>query len=89
MPRYRYECEKCTSISIIFHTLKEKVTDCSICGEKDSMHKLLSVPIVRKSDKHNEEKQQIGDLTKEKIEENREILKNQIKEMKGKEYDKT
>ena len=88
MPRYRYECEKCARTAIIFHTLKEKATDCTACGTKNSLRKLLSVPIVQKSDEQNEEEQQIGDLTNAKIEENREILKNQKKEMKGKEYDK-
>jgi putative FmdB family regulatory protein len=88
MPRYRYECEKCTRISIIFHTLKEKVTDCSVCGEKDSLRKLLSIPIVRGLNVQEEE-QQIGDLTNEKIEENREVLQKQKKEMKEKDYDKT
>jgi putative FmdB family regulatory protein len=88
MPRYRYECGKCARISIIFHTFKEKVTDCSVCGEKDSLRKLLSVPIVRVPNVQEEE-QQIGDLTNEKIEENREILQKQKKEMKEKDYDKT
>ena len=50
MPRYRYECEKCARIEIIFHTLKEKATDCAVCGTKNSLRKLLSVPIVQKSD---------------------------------------
>ena len=36
-----------------------------------------------------EEEQQTGDLTNEKIEENREILKKQKMEMKEKNYDKT
>jgi|TARA_R110000824_G_scaffold264117_1_gene452914 hypothetical protein len=88
MPRYRYECGKCARISIIFHTLKEKVIDCSICGEKNSLHKLLSVPIMQKFN-DQEEEQQTGDLTNEKIEENREILKKQKMEMKEKNYDKT
>ena len=88
MPRYRYECEKCARIEIIFHTLKEKATDCAVCGTKNSLRKLLSVPVVQKPDAQNEEERQIGDLTNAKIEENREILKNQKKEMKGKEYDK-
>jgi len=88
MPRYRYECGKCTRISIILHSLKEKATDCSVCGEKNSLHKLLSVPIVQGLN-DQEEEQQTGDLTNEKIEENREILKKQKKEMKEKKYDKT
>ena len=50
MPRYRYECEKCARIEIIFHTLKEKATDCAVCGTKNSLRKLLSVPIVQKPD---------------------------------------
>jgi hypothetical protein len=62
--------------------------DCSVCGEKNSLRKLLSVPIVQKLN-DQEEEQQTGDLTNEKIEENREILKKQKKEMKEKKYDKT
>ena len=90
MPRYRYQCEKCKNIVTIFHTLNEEIeTDCAACGCEESLNRVLSTPIIKKTNNHGKQKQDTGDITKKFIEENREILKNQKKEVKNKKYDKT
>ena len=92
MPRYRYQCQKCEIVSIIFHTLNEEIiTDCDACGAEDTLIKILSTPFMNSGTKNidSNSKKNVGELTKKFIEDNREILKNQKKEIKNKSHDKT
>tara|TARA_Y100000593_G_C4301108_1_gene333406 strand:- start:1398 stop:1670 length:273 start_codon:yes stop_codon:yes gene_type:complete len=90
MPRYRYQCQKCEIVTIIFHTLNEEIiTDCDACGAEDTLTKILSTPLIRSRLKDDDSNKNIGDLTKKFIEDNREILKNQKEETKNKTHDKT
>ena len=87
MPRYNYECDNCGNVITVFHSFQDAYTDCSACKQKNTMKKLLSVPFIIKNDQtttQNNEK--VGDLTKEHIEANREILKQQ-KESKKETYE--
>tara|TARA_R100000008_G_scaffold70543_1_gene48158 strand:+ start:214 stop:474 length:261 start_codon:yes stop_codon:yes gene_type:complete len=84
MPRYKYQCDKCNIIITIFHGINETLLDCEECLEKQSMKKLLGIPIVVNSEKNTKD-YKVGDLTKQYIEENRKILeqqKNNSREMK-------
>jgi hypothetical protein len=70
--------------------LNEEIeTDCVACGHEESLSRILNTPIIKKSNSRNKKKQDTGNITKKFIEENREILKNQKKEVKNKKYDKT
>ena len=86
MPRYKYECGKCNHLVIAFHRLKDTVTDCIKCDSKDTMKRLLSRPIVLQESESDIEKE-IGELTKEHIEANREILKQQKEKAKKENYE--
>ena len=81
MPRYRYYCEACDEEFVIFHRINDDVHNCPEC-EKETISKMLSIPVVIK--KAEVEQLQVGDLTKEYIQANREILqqekKNALKE---------
>lgn len=33
MPTYEYECKKCNKVHSIFHSIKDKITQCPECGE--------------------------------------------------------
>jgi len=79
MPRYNYQCDECDDIVTVLHGINEVVTDCLKCEEHQTMKKLLSVPtIIKKHEKKSDV--QIGAVTHEHIEANREILKQQKKE---------
>ena len=81
MPRYRYQCEKCEDVTTIFHLISEQIkSGCTVCEATGSLTKLLNTTIIKKDDRHMVQEQKTGDLTKQFIEENREILKNQKKE---------
>ena len=89
MPRYRYQCEKCEYISTIFHMIDEVIqTDCVTCGADASLNRLLNIPHIKKNNTTTQE-QKTGTTTKQFIEDNREILDNQKKETRNKEYVKT
>jgi len=85
MPRYRYECTACGEVVLVFHSLKEVLTDCKLCSDPNTMKKLLSRPLVAK--KQGPEDKKTGDITKEYIEKNRQVLKQQKKEAKEKTHD--
>jgi len=77
MPRYSYQCESCDIIINVIHSIDEEYTDCAECNSKNTMKKLLSTPIIIK--KHNKNNNKIGEITKEYIELNREILNSEKK----------
>ncbi|MAG28443.1 hypothetical protein CMI47_23190 [Candidatus Pacearchaeota archaeon] len=87
MPRYRYECDKCGDLVIVFHSFEETFSDCDKCEQKGTMQKLLSTPITIKKLIQLKPNEKIGELTKEYIEENRKVLKQQKEEAKKKSYD--
>jgi putative FmdB family regulatory protein len=87
MPRYSYQCENCNIIINVIHSIDEEYTDCAKCESKNTMKKLLSTPIIVKKNKHNKNNNKIGEITKEYIELNREILNSEKKLAKEKEHD--
>ena len=88
MPRYRYMCNECTLTFTLVHGINEVLVDCPKCDATQSMEKLLSTPIIMKNDIEIN-KNKVGELTKEYIEENRRILQEQIKEAKSEDYEQT
>jgi len=78
MPRYSYECENCNAVINVIHSIEEKYTDCAECSSENTMKKLLSTPIIINK-KHNKNNNKIGEITKEYIELNREILNSEKK----------
>ena len=58
------------------HGINEVLVKCQECGAEQSMRKLLSTPIIIKDDIAIKENK-IGELTKEYIEANREILEQE------------
>ena len=81
MPRYRYMCEECALTFTAIHGINEVLVDCQECGASQSMRKLLSTPIIMKDDIEIKQNK-IGELTKEYIEKNREVLKQFKKDLK-------
>ena len=86
MPRYRYQCGACKTTQTLFHIISKKITECPLCGVSNKMKKLLTTPtiVVDNNDTLNIAP---GELTKEYIESNREILEQQKKEAKEETYE--
>jgi len=83
MPRYTYRCKRCEVVFDIRHSMSEELTDCTECENINTLEKVPST-FVSLSQKTNEldKNLKVGHLTKQKIEEFREDLKQQKKEMK-------
>ena len=79
MPRYSYRCSSCGNTNTLFHSVGEQPEVCLNC---------LSGSLERIYDWHppeNKKKQQVGEVTKEFIEDAKQELEKQKKEAK-KEY---
>ena len=86
MPRYNYKCSNCEIEVTVFHSMSEKADTCTNCGESDTMVKLLTIPLYKKN---NTRDQKIGQMTKEYIEQNREILEQEKESAKRETYEPT
>jgi len=88
MPRYNYECDNCGNVITVFHSFQDAYTDCSVCEQTNTMKKLLSVPFIIKNDQPaTQDNEKVGNITKEHIEANREILKQQKEKIKKENYE--
>ena len=86
MPRYNYRCDICENNIIIFHGINEIYENCENCAEDGTMVKVFSSPIHIKKKPHTKEKK-VGELTKEYIESNKEILEEEKQKAKEATYD--
>ena len=79
-------CSECTKTFTVFHGINEVLVKCQECNAVQSMQKLLSTPILIKDDIAIKENK-VGELTKEYIEANREVLKQQKEEARKGTYE--
>jgi len=84
MPKYGYKCPKCDNLWEQWGKIKDLPPKCSICGA-DSSYKVPSHVFFINKSAQNEKLQKIGEITKEHIEENREILQKMKENTKNKE----
>ncbi len=89
MPIYRYRCDSCDEVVSAMHLSSELMTDCTKCGSVGSLSKLMNKVYIKKNDTTSEDNQNVGTLTHQFIEDNREILRKQKEEAKDKQYDKS
>jgi len=78
MPRYIYRCIKCEELSTIFHLSDELEKECPRCAAPRGLVKILSS--FTTSIRHKN-KLKVGDTTEEFIQESREELQQQKKEL--------
>ena len=87
MPRYRYKCRECEQEQIIFHKIEETPTQCTKCTKMVPLDKMLTTPIVKSRKIEEEQDPNVGTLTHEYIEANRDILKKHQEELKKKSHE--
>ena len=85
MPRYVYKCSECEQLSTIFHLISEIVEECPVCLKNNTLSKQLTTPLYK--NKNEQQAQKVGELTKEFIEKNKEVLKKE--KAKRENYDPT
>jgi hypothetical protein len=76
MPRYVYHCEKCDQIFEYYHSISEKKTECESCNEQS----LLKIPYFSGTVK-KESTQKVGSIVEAYIEEAREEIKREKKQL--------
>ena len=84
MPRYRYGCDSCEEEFTAFHSISDTLSVCHLCGE-ENIKKMIGKPVIIK--KNQEASRTTGELTKDYIEANRELLKEMKEEAKNGHYD--
>ena len=87
MPRYLYECQHCFVTSSFFHLMDETQSDCGHCGTESSLAKQLGVPIIIKDT--GPQKNNVGNLTHEYIELNRQLLEEERKKAQKETHEPT
>jgi hypothetical protein len=84
VPKYKYKCVDCDTELVAFHSIKEKLKDCAVCGIVDS---LIRIPGNFVSNTGEQQRRDVGALTREKIEEFKEELEKQKRDASGEKYD--
>ena len=85
MPRYTYKCEECGVTFQKAHSIKEKLSDCEECNTEGVLKRIPSIPLILTKNQNNE-KLKVGSLVKEYIEDAKEELKNDKREMSSQVY---
>lgn len=88
MPIYKYKCNECEKVSSFMHSFSELQTDCDKCDTKNTLVKVLNRPLIKKNTEAKED-EHVGKLTKQFIEENREVLDKQKREYSERQHDKS
>ncbi len=77
MPKYCYKCPECESEIEVRHGMMERLEECKLCEYQGVLTRIPQLTnIVRKQEQG---KRTTGSLTKEYIEENKRILKEERK----------
>jgi putative FmdB family regulatory protein len=81
MPRYAYRCDACEKEYMVMHASSDRADVCEKCDIPGRLTKLLTVPsyAIKK-----ESIKKVGQLTEEFIEESRQELKKQRKDLEEK-----
>jgi putative FmdB family regulatory protein len=77
VPKYKYRCTDCEHQFVTFHSLREKLCDCPVCGIIDS---LIRIPGIFASSGTGAVEGQAGSVVKEKIKQFKEDLERQKQE---------
>ena len=84
MPKYFYSCQECEHSFGVYHGTKERLKNCPQCDTIDGLIRKVNKVFIK--NENTNELKQVGDLTKEFIEDNRGILKDYRKELGNNEY---
>jgi NADH:ubiquinone oxidoreductase subunit D len=84
MPRYVYSCSKCDGYFQVWHGMKEIQESCQLCPESNCLTKVPQIPLFKKEQSRDSS---VGDITKDYIKQNQELLKEMKKEARNQTYE--
>ena len=82
MPIYCYKCEKCEVVFETMHSMKDKLEDCKECSSKNTLVRMP--PIVSKAKVSSKKK--AGDIVKKFIEDTKNDVRKEKKDMRNQEF---
>ena len=85
MPFYKYKCSHCDTTQTIFHLINDDTPACTNCEQFDTMVKLVTTPFIKTESK--DKNSTTGEITKEYIEANKELLKEEKEKAKRETYE--
>jgi len=84
MPLYTYECGACKDTFDVRHSIKERLDECKSCGVPDHLRRIPPVPFILKSESRPAK---AGNVVKNFIEDSKQDLKREKKELQRKEVE--
>ena len=85
MPKYLYDCDTCEYSFHVYHRITEKLKDCPQCEASNSLvRKVNKVFVIKETETSSAKK--VGELTKQFIEDNRDVLKDYREDLQRKNY---
>jgi putative FmdB family regulatory protein len=85
VPKYSYRCDECTHSFKAFHRIKEKLNDCPLCKAENTLVREINKIFIKKQEVSNSNKK-VGELTKQFIEANRDVLKDYKEDLQRKNH---
>tara|TARA_Y100000593_G_scaffold92944_1_gene186122 strand:- start:361 stop:606 length:246 start_codon:yes stop_codon:yes gene_type:complete len=79
MPRYDYKCSECLSVFTARHSIKDTVDECKHCGSENTVEKIPTSFLTIK-------KETAGKVVKSHIEEFKQDLRQEKKDLQNQEY---
>tara|TARA_R110002020_G_scaffold418577_1_gene627791 strand:- start:187 stop:447 length:261 start_codon:yes stop_codon:yes gene_type:complete len=83
MPKYSYKCLVCEKEADFYHSMTDKISDCSSCGSTETMSKLPSKFTLF----NNKKQSKTGDLVNAAIAENQEELQQEKEKLRNTFYE--
>jgi predicted nucleic acid-binding Zn ribbon protein len=83
MPKYLYKCTSCDVVLGMYHAMADTVNDCTQCGAENS---LVKKPSSFSLNRNQEEDKKVGSVVRESIEDFKEDLDSQKKDLQGQMY---
>jgi len=83
MPKYSYKCSDCNEITTLYHSTSDIMVDCDMCSSSSTLRRLPSKFSLFKEDK----KIKVGSIVKRSIEDFREDLEQEKRELKNEFFD--
>ena len=84
MPRYVYRCLSCEGHFQVWHGMAETYKKCDLCDIEDHVIRVPQIPSIKEV---VDVSTQVGDITKNYIEENQKLLNEMKKEARNSTYD--
>ena len=87
MPRYTYQCSNCEIVFETVHSMKECLTDCSLCEKQEALVRIPAITYINTGTNSTAPSgRKVGDLVQEHIQEAKRDLKDDKAKFQTEDY---